>query len=377
LLLTGHSHQAWPDCALAGQQQAWHDAAEHVDEKWSRAFAQADRVRRGYADLLGEQPPAAAGGHIALAQNTHELVVRLLSALPLTRRPRIVTTDGEFHTIRRQLDRLAEEGIEIVRVPAHPHDGIADRLGATVDERTAIVMVSTVLFGSALIVPGLDRVLAACQRVGAQLLVDTYHHLAVVPFSIADAGLSDAFIVGGGYKYCQLGEGNCFLRFPAECELRPIVTGWFSEFASVADSPAATGVVYGSGPARFAGATYEPTSHYRAAEVFDYFERMGLTAGFLRQVSQHQVGVLAAAFDDLDADPQVIRRDRSTSLTEIGGFLVLRSARAGEICRRLREREVFTDFRGDALRLGPAPYLADQQLVAAVAILGEIVRALS
>ena len=31
---------------------------------------------------------------------------------------------------------------------------------------------------------------------------------------------SHAFVVGGGYKYCQLGEGNAFLRFPPGCELR-------------------------------------------------------------------------------------------------------------------------------------------------------------
>ena len=34
LLLTGHSHQAWPDCALEGQIQAFEDAARFVDDKW-------------------------------------------------------------------------------------------------------------------------------------------------------------------------------------------------------------------------------------------------------------------------------------------------------------------------------------------------------
>ena len=48
-------------------------------------------------------------------QNTHELVMRFLSALDLRARPRLVTTDGEFHTLRRQLARLAEEGLEVVR----------------------------------------------------------------------------------------------------------------------------------------------------------------------------------------------------------------------------------------------------------------------
>ena len=45
LLLTGHSHQAWPDVALEGQLEAFTDAAEAVDTKWERAFRRADQVR--------------------------------------------------------------------------------------------------------------------------------------------------------------------------------------------------------------------------------------------------------------------------------------------------------------------------------------------
>ena len=36
---------------------------------------------------------------------------------------------------------------------------------------------------------------------------------------------------------------------------------------------------------------------------------------------------------------------------------------------------MWTDYRGDLLRLGPAPYLSDDQLRAAVAALGGVVRA--
>ena len=122
LLLTGHSHQAWPDCGFEGQNRAWLDAALYVDDKWDQAFAQADRVREGFAGLMGD-----TDGWIALGANTHELVVRLLSALPLRTRPRLVTTDGEFHSIRRQLDRLEEEGLAIVRVPEAPLDSLATR----------------------------------------------------------------------------------------------------------------------------------------------------------------------------------------------------------------------------------------------------------
>ena len=371
ILLTGHSHQAWPDRGFGGQQAAWLDAARHVDDKWERAFAKADRVRRGYARLLDDD-----GADVALGQNTHELVTRFLSALPLADRPRIVTTEGEFHSIRRQVDRLAEENIEIVKVPASPAATIAPRLADAVNERTAAVLVSSVLFQNSRIVPGLGGVMKACARVGAELLVDAYHSVNVAPFSIKDEGLEKAFVTGAGYKYCQLGEGNGFLRLPPDCRLRPVLTGWFAEFDTLKKKESGARVPYGKGASRFAGATYDPTSHYRAAEVFDFFEEMDLTPQLLRGVSQHQVGFLARAFDDLDADPRVITRDRGVDLAGIAGFLVLESPHAPDICGRLRKRGVYVDYREQNLRLGPAPYVSDAQLADAVAKLGDIIRAL-
>jgi kynureninase len=369
LLLTGHSHQAWPDCGIDGQIQAWLDAADFVDDKWDQAFAQAAQVRDGFARLLGD-----ARGEIALGANTHELVVRLLSALPLGQRPRLVTTDGEFHSIRRQVDRLEEEGLAIVRVPEDPLDSLAARLAAAVNDRTALVLVSAVFFDTARIARGLGEVAAACRRHGSRLLVDVYHALNVVPFSLEAEGLEDAFAVGGGYKYCQLGEGNCFLRIPPDTELRPVITGWYSEFGVLTEGERSRRVAYGRGGDRFAGATYDPTSHYRAARVFGFFRDRELTPPLLREVSQHQIGLLASAFDALDLDPAVVSRDRSCALDELGGFLALRSPDAAGLSRRCRARGVWTDSRGDVLRLGPAPYLADRQLQDAIGILGEVGR---
>ena len=443
VLLTGHSHQAWPDVAFEAQQQAWLDAAEMVDDKWGRAFEVADEVRAGYRRLLDDPD-----GHIALGQNTHELLVRFLSALPLRERPRLVTTDGEFHTIRRQLDRLEEEGIEVVRVGVDfvrsPNkgdgqgravgarstraggDSIAERVIGAVDDRTAAVLVSSVLFRDARIVGGLDEIAAACARVGAELLVDAYHSLNAVPFSVVEMGLEGAFVVGGGYKYCQLGEGNCFLRVPRDCRLRPVVTGWFAEFGALAgaggggggggaegdggggegaggegaggegaggegaggegaggdkdagdDNGARRHVMYGEGDVRFAGSTYDPVSHYRAAAVFRFFREQGLTVDRLRDAGLAQIRRLAAGVDALDLDPRVLSRDRAVRLSRRGGFLTLETPVAGEICCKLRGRGVYADYRGRVLRLGPAPYVTGRQLDEAVAVLGEVVGGLA
>jgi kynureninase len=352
ILLTGHSHQAWPDVAFEAQQQAWLDAAELVDDVWDHAFEKANEVRRGFARLLDDSPD-----RIALAPNTHELVVRFLSALPLKKRPKLITTDGEFHTIRRQLDRLAEEGIEVVKLSAVPAATLTERLAAVVDDNTAAVLVSAVLYTNAHIVPNLRATLEACERHGAELLVDAYHALNVVPFSLKKEGLERAYIVGGGYKYCQLGPGNAFLRFPADTTLRPVFTGWFSEFTDLSKAPSGR-VEYGPGPARFAGATYDFTSHYRGAAVFKFFEEQKLTPEKLRELSQGQIGWLG----------QEVESASAVAIGGIAGFLSLRTPLAARIQQALRRQDVWTDHRGDTLRLGPAPYVSEGQLKEAAAL---------
>lgn len=371
LLLSGHSHQAWPDCAFAGQLRAFTDAAERVDDKWELAFEQARQVRVGYQRLLDDPD-----GCYSLAASTHDLLVRFLSSLPLRQRPKLVSTDAEFHSLRRQLDRLEEEGLEILRVAAHPAETVGSRLAQAVCDRTAAVLTSTVFFTSARIAGELGRAAEACRKHGAALLLDLYHQLNVVPFSLREAGLEDAFAVSAGYKYCQLGEGNAFLRTPPDCGLRPVATGWFAEFGDLGVLDRGQTVGFNRCHDRFAGATYDPTSHYRAAAVFGYFQERRLDPAFLREVSQHQIGLLRDAFDELDVDPALVRRDRSVPLQCLGGFLALHSPRAASIHLGLKKRGVFTDFRGPILRLGPAPYLSDVQLEEAVSILGEVCSAL-
>ncbi len=369
MLLTGHSHQAWPDAAFDGVLECFKDSATLVDDKWPNAFAKADAVRAGYARLLHDEAE-----NIALAENTHELVIKFLSALPLKQRRRIVTTDGEYHSVRRQLDRLAEEGvIELVKVPAAPLDDLADRLASNVSEATAAVTVSSVLFRTGQIVPNLPHLAQVCAQRGAELLIDAYHHVNVVPFD--PRGLEQAFITGAGYKYVQAGEGNAFLRLPPGRAMRPVITGWFAEFATK-EQPVSAGVQYAPGGMRFAGATYDPTANYRAAAVFEYFENKKLTPELLRQVSQHQVELILKYFDDLDLPDSIVTRDRSIPLERIGGFVVLKSPRAGELCKLLHDAGVYTDYRAEALRFGPAPYLTDAQIEESMRRLGQVVRAL-
>jgi hypothetical protein len=107
--------------------------------------------------------------------------------------------------------------------------------------------------------------------------------------------------------------------------------------------------------------------------VFEFFQTEHLEPTMLREVGQHQLGVLATAFDALDLDPGTVSRDRAVPLSEFGGFLPLRSPNALSLTQGLHRRGILTDARGDILRFGPAPYLTDTQLRDAMAGLGEAV----
>lgn len=381
VLLTGHSHQAWPDVARDAQLEAFDDAATHVDDKWGPASEKADALRAVIAARIG-----AAPAEIALAGSTHELVARFLSALDLKARPRLVSTSGEFHSMHRQLRRLAEAGVEVAMIPltdgdatdeaarAHGLETLADRLADALDERTSAVLVSSVLFETSSVVPHLSRVVARARALGVQVLVDAYHAFTVVPFAMAEleGDARDVFLVAGGYKYAQWGEGNCFLRVPPACALRPVYTGWFSDFASLHAARDGQPIGYGRTPAdRFAGSTYDPTCHYRAAAVNAFFARHGLELPALRATSLRQTARIMDALAGARGLEIVTPRDEARR----GGFVALRVSQAARVVATLAERGVLTDARGDVLRLGPAPYLLDAELDRACAIVREVAAA--
>lgn len=359
ILLTGHSHQAWPDVAREGMLRAFADAAEFVDDKWERAFEAAEAVRRAVASRIGARPD-----EIALGASTHELVARFLSALDLRARPRLVTTSGEFHSLHRQLARLAEAGIEVSMVSWAPVESLAERLAEAIDDRTAALLASTVLFETSSIVPGMRIAIERAHRHGAAVLLDAYHAFGVVPFTIAELGPDPIFVTAGGYKYAQWGEGNCWLRVPPDCAMRPVYTGWFSDFGNLAAMRTGGAIGYGGRPAdRFAGSTYDPVSHYRARAVIEFFDREQLTIERLRALSLAQTGTL---IDGLAERFEVLTPRKPAAR---GGFVAIRSARAAELVTALRAQHIYADSRGDILRLGPAPYVTDADLARALAAL--------
>jgi kynureninase len=370
ILLSAHSHQAWPDAAREAQARYFDDAAEYVDDKWERAIlpllsrvGERILVRMGYPKT----------DRIAFGKSTHELLFRLITCLPLRTRPRIVTTSGEFHSMHRQLQRLAEEGVEVVWVDARDRVGLGERIAAAIDERTSLVAVSGVFFEDAALLDGLPLVLARAKARGALALVDAYHAFDVVPIA-TDA---DSFVVTGGYKYAQFGEGLCWLRLPSEIALRPIYTGWFAHFDSLAHERG-TGALTAYDPSGFgfSGSTFDASAAYRAEAVLDVFDRHGLDVPTLRAISLAQTERILQWFSSSTLLGRGAVLKTPNAPERRAGFVSIElpdDLDASKLVAELRGRGVFVDSRGKRLRIGPAPYLTDDEIDRGLAILDDLV----
>ena len=370
VLLTGHSHQAWPDVARDAGAQYFDDAAAHVDDKWGEAvFPRIDAVGRRVLARMGFSQDDA----LAFGKSTHELVFRLLTCLRWHEHPHVVTTTCEFHSLHRQLARLAEEGVRVTWVDGTDRATLAERVAGAIGPSTALVALSGVVFEDAWVVQDLGRVISRAVEVGAIPLVDAYHAYNVVPLDLGPHA-KEAWVTAGGYKYAEFGEGVCWLRAPANTTLRPVYTGWFADFDAL-ERPRTTEVGYGHGGARFLGATFDPTPFYRADAVLSFFDHHGLDVPTLRAISTRQTTRIIARLDAASAWEGGASLVSSRDPARRGGFVTVRAAKAQSIVLELRRHGVYVDARADLLRLGPAPYLTDEELDAGVAKVAALLRA--
>ena len=351
VLLTAHSHQAWPDVSREGHMAAWDDAALLIDGKWSRIL---DEILPGFQHRVAERLGSSRPRDLAIAPNTHELVYRFASCFAPD--SAVLTTDAEFHSMHRQLARLAEDGLRVTTVPTDPAGDFGDRFVAAIERhRPAWAALSLVLFTNARVITALPRILAALAEHAVPVLVDAYHAFNVLELHV-DAWPGQVFVTGGGYKYAQTGEGACWMLLPADASrFRPRQTGWFAHFAGLETRAAA--VDYGPGGQRFFGATFDPAGIYRGLYVLRWMDEMGLTPAVLAAHARARTQRIIDAFDAHDLERVGLRLATPRAPAERGGFVAVDSPRAAELGARLRSAGVHTDVRGSMLRLGPAPYV--------------------
>lgn len=356
LHFAAHSHHCWPDVTRDAHIACFDDGARLADEKWEKVFgAILPAAQQHAAKILNLPRPET----IAFAPNTHEFVVRLFSCLEFDEPIRILTTDSEFHSFSRQAARLEEiEDVTIERIPVDPIDSFEDRFAEAASRGGHdLVFFSHVFFNSGMRVRDLARLVAAPPDPETLVVVDGYHAFCAFPVDI-DPIRERAFYLAGGYKYAQAGEGVCLMHVPpAASQLRPAATGWFADFASL-ETGATSPVGYGPDAYRFWGSTFDPSGLYRFNAVMDWRESIGLTI----EKSDDYVRNLQRRF--LKAEIPILPKSAliSEHLERIGHFLTYRLDNAGELCKKLKELKVISDFRGDRLRFGFGLYHDDRTI---------------
>lgn len=357
--VAAHSHHLWPDVSFDAHERAWNDAMRLADRKWDHIFGELwPRAQAHVARILGLSDKSS----VAFSSSTHDFLVRILSCLPLRQaRPpaRVLTTDSEFHSASRQFERLEEEGLlDVTRVPLEPFATFASRFASEgAKSGWDLVFISHVSYRSGY-VADLSKALAPFmnddpgETLSPLVVVDGYHSFCAVETDFAPFE-KRAFYVGGGYKYAMTGEGCCFLHAPPGFGARPIVTGWFASFGTLAGA-SGSAVAYGADATRFLGATFDPTAIYRFVAVMDWLEREGLSSQRLREHARALSAKLVAGLEGL---PVQLRKERLLFQPDDaarGAFLTFRfpsEAEAFSIYEKLLAANIVTDVRGNGLRL--------------------------
>ena len=351
LHLAAHSHHLWPDASFDGQLACWDDAARLADRKWGRVMGEVwpEAQARVAAELGGGAP-----GTIVFAGNTHDLLIRLASACPRQHGTlRILTTDGEFHSARRQLARWEEAGDAVVtRIATEPFADFDARFAeAAASEGQDLIFLSQLMFASGRIA-SIEAIAALGKPTGPWVVIDGYHSFMAVPKPFPDAAASHAFFLGGGYKYAMAGEGCAFMHCPPGFGPRPPITGWYAEFDELGLAPGQVG--YAPDAMRFMGATFDPSGLYRFTAV----QRMLMDEGLTTEIISAHVARLQRQLLDTLSGTGLAAAELLNPLT--GGpharFLAFRSPDAVRWRDALMDEGCVTDVRGDVLRIGLGLY---------------------
>ena len=336
LHFAAHSHHLWPDASFAGQVEAWEDGVKLADHKWAKVMGPLWAEAQGHVARELNLPDPAT---IAFSSNTHDFLIRIVSAMP--QRPlRILSTDGEFHSFRRQVARWVESG-DVV------HEAVApDRLVEAAQRGGHdLIFASQVLFNSGAIITDLAALADIARPDGPWVVIDGYHGFMAVPTDLS-AVADRIFYLAGGYKYAMAGEGVCFLHAPPGFAPRPAVTGWYAAFDDLALPPGAVG--YAPDGRRFLGSTFDPSGLYRFCAVRRMLDAEGLTtADIAAHVTKLQQQLLSA-----DPLPHMTLLNPLDAADGHARFLAFKGENAMHLHDVLDARGVVTDVRGDVLRIG-------------------------
>jgi kynureninase len=359
--LVSHSLGAMPRAArerLADYAELWERRGVEAwgDRWWGMPIEVGDRV----AGLIG-----APAGSVSMHQNVTLMQAIVLSAFDWRgRRNRLVCCELDFPSCLYLYDGLRAQGAEVVRVPSD--DGATmdpERIAAAVDERTAAVCFSHVVYRSAALVDP-RPVVAQARRVGAVTVLDAYQSVGTVPLDVTALGVD--VLTGGSVKWLCGGPGAAYLYVRPEMRpgLRPRLTGWMAHpqpFA-FADGP----MEPTDGPYRYLNGTPGVPALYAATAGYEVVARVGVPA--IRARSRELTQRVVAG-----ADARGWRVVSPRDPERRGGSVSVAVPEPERVTAELARRGVHVDWRpGAGVRIGPHFYNTEEDVDACLGAIDEI-----
>lgn len=361
-----HSHHYWPDVSREAHLQYWDDSCHYVDDKWNHIFSKKiPQAQKLIAEVLHLSKPE----QIVFAPNTHEFVFRLLSSLDWNKKVRVLTTDSEFYSFDRQINRLSElPNFEVVKVPTLPIATFHERFEKEMaSSEWDLIFVSHVFFNSGLSCD-IERLVKKAPT-KAIFAIDGYHSFMALPLNLS-AVEERAFYIAGSYKYAQGGEGACFLYVPSGTRHRPFHTGWFAELSHLA--AVGNQVGYPTDALQYAGSTMDFSALYRLIAVLEKFKSEGLTVEKIHAFVEKNQELFLAELDKRShplVNRQSLIREKGLSHGHFLTFDLPSTEKTQEMVKALSQNHLKTDSRGTRLRFGFGLYHDENDIRRAVEVL--------
>ena len=333
---------------LAEYAETWATRGVRAWEErwWEMPMAVGNKVAR----VIGAPP-----GTVSMHENvTSAQMVALSTLRPTPTRNRIVCTAMDFPSVVHLYRAQQRSGFELRVVPGEDDLSVrTDRLLDAIDERTAVVAVSHVLFRTSFIIDA-AAVARRAREAGAAMILDLYQSAGIIPVDVASLGVD--FAIGGCLKWLCGGPGNAFMYTRPDV-LRaadPAFTGWLSRshpFAFDIEDADMRGDAM-----RMMNGTPSIPAYYAAIAGLDIIAEVGLDR--IRARSRRLTARLLAR-----ADEYGFRSAASRDPDRLAGTVAVDVPDALLVARTLKARGFMVDYRPPVgVRMSPHFYNTEEEV---------------
>jgi kynureninase len=322
--------ETWATRGVRGWEERWWEMPTEVGNKIARVIG-------------------APGGTVSMHENvTTAHMVALSCVRPSGARKRIVCSAMDFPSMVHLFRAQVAAGFELRVVPAEDDLTVStDRMLDAIDESTAVVAFSHVLFRTSSIMDA-DAIIRHARQVGATAILDTYQSAGIIPVDVETLGVD--FAVGGCLKWLCGGPGNAFLYTRPDLlkHAKPSFTGWLSHEQPF-DFDIGDVAIRGDAMHMMNGTPSIP-AYYAALAGLDIINAVGVDR--IREASRRMTARLLTLVDEYGFTSAASRNpDR------LAGTVAVSVPDAPLVSRTLKARDFIVDYRPPVgIRISPHFY---------------------